>query len=43
MAQDTKKAEIGRNGSPFCLASFAEILFDSEETKLVISCIIASE
>lgn len=35
MAQDTEKAEIGLNGSPFCLlASSAEIPLASEEAKL---------
>ena len=34
MAQDTEKAEIGRNESPFCLASSAEILLASEGAKL---------
>jgi len=29
MAQDTEKAEIGRNGSPFYLVSSAEILLAS--------------
>ena len=34
MAQDTEKAEIGRNESPFYLASSAEIPLANEEAKL---------
>lgn len=34
MVQDTEKAEIGLNESPFYQASSAEILLASEEAKL---------